>query len=359
MNMAGNPSRWSMHPASQFSPSPSLFPSQFVFGTSSSSPSPSPSLPFNPLPENLELPHQSWSQLLVGGLPGEDGEEEEDRYGLSNFQQIKKLGNWEEQMLNLNPPFSRVLHPHPHHVVGDIKQNINLEGHEDDHEEFQTPKWSSHNHHQHHQVNIPHVSSPRSCVTTSPTTNMLDFSYTNPDASNHQPDQSSECKSTSATGGACKKARVQPSSSQPPLKVRKEKLGDRITALHQLVSPFGKTDTASVLLEAIGYIRFLQGQIEALSSPYLTTSSSNIRNHPVSVQNERNSVFPEDPGQLLNDICLKRKGGPNLQDSQDNNSKPKDLRSRGLCLVRLSCTQHVGNDNGADFWAPTIGGNGF
>ncbi|KAH6781622.1 Prolyl oligopeptidase family protein [Perilla frutescens var. frutescens] len=44
--------------------------------------------------------------------------------------------------------------------------------------------------------------------------------------------------------------------------LRKEKLGDRIKALHQLVSPFGKTDTASFLLEAIGYIRFLHGQIE-------------------------------------------------------------------------------------------------
>ncbi|KAE8718803.1 hypothetical protein F3Y22_tig00109987pilonHSYRG00041 [Hibiscus syriacus] len=45
-------------------------------------------------------------------------------------------------------------------------------------------------------------------------------------------------------------------SNLAPLKVRKEKLGCRITTLHQLVSPFGKTDTASVLLEAIGYIRF-------------------------------------------------------------------------------------------------------
>ncbi|KAK4765306.1 hypothetical protein SAY86_026396 [Trapa natans] len=41
-------------------------------------------------------------------------------------------------------------------------------------------------------------------------------------------------------GGAQKKARVQPSSAQSTIKVRKEKLGDRITALHQLVSPFGK-----------------------------------------------------------------------------------------------------------------------
>ncbi|CAL8176424.1 unnamed protein product [Prunus armeniaca] len=52
---------------------------------------------------------------------------------------------------------------------------------------------------------------------------------------------------------------------------RKNKSGPRSrsrpleTALHQLVSPFGKTDTASVLLEAIGYIRFLQGQIEVIN----------------------------------------------------------------------------------------------
>ena len=30
----------------------------------------------------------------------------------------------------------------------------------------------------------------------------------------------------------------------------------------------------------------------------------------------------------------------------------KDLRSRGLCLVPVSCTSHLADDNGAsDFWA--------
>ncbi|CAL9751798.1 unnamed protein product, partial [Musa acuminata subsp. burmannicoides] len=54
---------------------------------------------------------------------------------------------------------------------------------------------------------------------------------------------------------AFKKARLEGSSSpKSNPKVRKQKLGERITALHQIVSPFGKTDTASVLLEAIGYI---------------------------------------------------------------------------------------------------------
>ncbi|KAK6131232.1 hypothetical protein DH2020_035022 [Rehmannia glutinosa] len=55
-------------------------------------------------------------------------------------------------------------------------------------------------------------------------------------------------------------------------KVRKEKLGDRIAALQQLVAPFGKTDTASVLMEAIGYIKFLQNQVETLSVPYMKAS---------------------------------------------------------------------------------------
>ncbi|XVF74554.1 hypothetical protein PTKIN_Ptkin13bG0119200 [Pterospermum kingtungense] len=323
--MAGNPSCWSMHTPSQQPPAlltPSLFPPQYVLG-SSALPAP------NSLPDNHELP-LSWSQLLLGGLSGEG-----ERVGPSHFHHPnRKLENWENQILNPSPT--------PRPPVVDVKQEVthqnkNMYGHGND--EFQAPRpvsaaWS--------QI-IP-VSSPRSCITTSSnSSNMLAFSYNKAaDATvNTQPlDHSSECNSRSATGGGlCKKARVQPSSSQPPLKVRKEKLGDRITTLHQLVSPFGKTDTASVLLEAIGYIRFLQGQIEALSSPYLGTSSPNIRNQQ-SVQGERNCAFPEEQG-------------------QDNQEKPKDLRSRGLCLVPVSCTQQVGVDTtGADYWAPAFG-SGF
>ncbi|KAG8643409.1 hypothetical protein MANES_11G037000v8 [Manihot esculenta] len=270
--MAGNPSRWSVHPPSQqpssllsSSPSPSLFPSQYVLGSSSSH-------PFNSLTDNQELP-QSWSQLLLGGLSGE-----EDRFGLSHFQP-KKLENWEDPILN---PYSRV--PVVADVKQEIPQNSNLYGHGD--EEFQQLRPTT-------WPQVMPVSSPRSCITTL-SSNILDFSYNKPCVRSQHPDQSSECNST-ATGGLSKKPRVQPYPTQPPLKVRKEKLGDRITALHQLVSPFGKTDTASVLLEAIGYIRFLQGQIEALSSPYLGNSSSNVRNQQ-SVQGEKNSMFPEDPG---------------------------------------------------------------
>ncbi|PPD80231.1 hypothetical protein GOBAR_DD22839 [Gossypium barbadense] len=298
--MAGNPSWWSMHlhPPSQHpstlltTPSPSLFP-QYVVEYSATS-----------LPDNQEL-LQSCSQLLSGGFSGE-----EERLCPSNFQP-KKLENWENQILN---PSLRVP------VVEVIKQEVtqqhsNLYGHHHASEEFQAPRlpvppaaWS--------QIMGTAVlsPSPRSCITTS-SSNMLDFTY------------------NKATDGSI-------SNTQPPVdhssEVRKEKLGDRITALHQLVSPFGKTDTASVLLEAIGYIRFLQSQIEALSSPYLGTASPNMRNQQ-SGQGERNCAFPEDEGQ------------------EKQEPKSKDLRSRGLCLVPVSCTQQVGSDNGADYWSPAFG----
>ncbi|XP_044484786.1 transcription factor bHLH68-like isoform X2 [Mangifera indica] len=281
--MAGNPSWWSMHPPS-ISQQPSTllsssspFPSQYVLGSSS--------LTLNSLPDNNQdqLP-QSWSQLLLGGLSGE----EDKLLNIYHFQS-KKFENYEDH---------QIINPSLRSPAADVKQEVYGHGGE----EFQAPtpaNWPQ----------IMPVSSPRSCV-TSLNTNILDFSVTEVDGNNNNnnqnPDHSSECNST-VTGEICKKARVQSSSSsqvsQPPLKVRKEKLGDRITALHQLVSPFGKTDTASVLFEAIGYIRFLQGQIE-----------------------------------------------DQMQD------KPDDLRSRGLCLVPVSCTQQVGSDNGADYWAPGLGG---
>ncbi|KAK1286409.1 Transcription factor bHLH68 [Acorus calamus] len=324
----GNPNWWSLNNSSSNNnnsgfrgptqqPSlPALFPSSSPSSSSSGSSifnqyAPQlNSLPMMPWQDNQELP-ESWSQLLLGGLVGEEA---------------KKMESWEEQ----------VFHPHQIqqavHVQDHVKQersecgsyvNYNGQGlHQEDHQ-FTSPRsaWTA-------QV-LP-VSSPRSCI-TSFSSNMLDFSNNNSNNNNKfeakhtQPDHSSE--------------------------VRKEKLGDRITALHQLVSPFGKTDTASVLLEAIGYIRFLQSQIEALSSPYL--GSGNLGNMKQHAQGDRNCLFPEDPGQLLNEACMKRKGAS----EQDGEAEPKkDLKSRGLCLMPISFTIHVGSDNGADYWAPAIGG---
>ncbi|KAJ0247475.1 Transcription factor bHLH110 [Hirschfeldia incana] len=134
-----------------------------------------------------------------------------------------------------------------------------------------------------------------------------------------------------------KKPRVESRSSCPPFKVRKEKLGDRIAALQQLVSPFGKTDTASVLMEAIGYIKFLQSQIETLSVPYMRAS----RNRPGKASQQLGSLPQE-----------------------GSEEETRDLRSRGLCLVPLSCMTYVTGDGGdgggslgSGFW-PTPPGFG-
>ncbi|KAE8656541.1 bHLH114 protein [Hibiscus syriacus] len=117
-----------------------------------------------------------------------------------------------------------------------------------------------------------------------------------------------------------KRPRIETPSPLPALKVRKEKLGDRITALQQLVSPFGKTDTASVLHEAIEYIKFLHEQVDFLSTPYMKQAAA-------SVQQQQSTESPE-----------------------------RDLRSLGLCLVPISSTFPVANETTVDFWTPTFGG---
>uniref|UniRef100_A0A804MXL5 BHLH domain-containing protein n=1 Tax=Zea mays TaxID=4577 RepID=A0A804MXL5_MAIZE len=197
-------------------------------------------------------------------------------------------------------------------------------------------------------------SSPRSCITTSLGSNMLDFSNTTvppaPDLKNHHSDNSSEGNSA-GSGSAPKKARVQTSSSaQSTLKVRKERLGDRITALHQIVSPFGKTDTASVLQETIGYIRFLLSQIEALSFPYLGhDNGDSMQQH-----NTNNLLL----NHSTSDAMVQVQGPPMTNQEGEvygngiEEGSRKDLRSRGLCLVPVSCTSHLADDNGpSDFWA--------
>lgn len=122
-----------------------------------------------------------------------------------------------------------------------------------------------------------------------------------------------------------KRARNETAAALPAFKVRKEKMGDRITALQQLVSPFGKTDTASVLSEAIEYIKFLHEQVSALSAPYMKNGAG--------MQNQQNTEKSKDPD------------GPR-----------QDLRTRGLCLVPVSSTFPVTHETAVDFWTPTFGG---
>ncbi|KAJ1293517.1 hypothetical protein BS78_01G074300 [Paspalum vaginatum] len=121
-----------------------------------------------------------------------------------------------------------------------------------------------------------------------------------------------------------------PATNKRP-RVRRERLGERIVALQQLVSPFGKSDTASVLHEALGYIRFLHDQVQVLSSPYM-------QRQPASVH------VPAQEGTVA--------------EPEREPRRPGDLRSRGLCLVPVSCTEHVagnGHSNGADFWSVAAG----
>ncbi|KAL6493086.1 hypothetical protein OROGR_032845 [Orobanche gracilis] len=124
---------------------------------------------------------------------------------------------------------------------------------------------------------------------------------------------------------ATKKSCLEGRASYPPFKVRKEKLGDRISALQQLVAPFGKTDTASVLMGAIGYIKFLEHQVETLSVPYMKAS--------------RNKS-----GRVIEAV-------PSNQNEKDE-EKNHDLRSLGLCLVPLSCLSYITGGGVAAVWPP-------
>lgn len=120
-----------------------------------------------------------------------------------------------------------------------------------------------------------------------------------------------------------KKSKLELRPSCAPLKVRKEKLGDRISALQQMVAPFGKTDTASVLMEAIGYIKFLQNQVETLSVPYMNSKQKATR--------------------------TSTRGGSIKNGNQEIK---RDLRSRGLCLVPLSCLSYVTYGGGSMWETP-------
>nr|XP_043620500.1 transcription factor bHLH112-like isoform X2 [Erigeron canadensis] len=119
-----------------------------------------------------------------------------------------------------------------------------------------------------------------------------------------------------------KRPRLETPSPLPTFKVRKEKLGDRVTALQQLVSPFGKTDTASVLHEAIEYIKLLHDQVNILSAPYMKNGATTQRQQ--------------------------------IQDKIKNNvkegAKQQDLRSRGLCLVPVSSTFPVATGTAPEYW---------
>ncbi|KAM6564642.1 hypothetical protein CsatB_024640 [Cannabis sativa] len=175
-----------------------------------------------------------------------------------------------------------------------------------------------HGHHHHHHDMQEYSRSNSSNMSTRSSSSLLNevtirskrpSSF--PETKEYSRAESKKSKSTS----------ISRTTSNPPLKVRKEKLGDRIAALHRLVAPFGKTDTASVLTEAIGYIQFLHDQVQTLSMPYM--KSVQQTKPPRKIQ-QVHGLGNEEETELM---------------------KKVDLRSRGLCLVPLSCASYL---NGFD-----------
>ncbi|XP_056693156.1 transcription factor bHLH133-like isoform X1 [Spinacia oleracea] len=99
---------------------------------------------------------------------------------------------------------------------------------------------------------------------------------------------------------------------QAPVK-RSQKLSDKISALQELVSPYGKTDTASVLQEACIYIKIIHQEIRRLGISYFELRSS-LQSH------------------LQGDI-----------------ERQSDLQSKGLCLVPVSTMKTITKESlGAD-----------
>ncbi|KAJ4877421.1 Transcription factor bHLH112 [Raphanus sativus] len=140
--------------------------------------------------------------------------------------------------------------------------------------------------------------------------------------------QSESLKRAKNDESPSKKQRISTPSPLPTFKVRKENLRDQITSLQQLVSPFGKTDTASVLQESIEYIKFLHDQVIVLSTPYMKQGASVQQQHQESGKNQ-------------------------------NGNENQELRAHGLCLVPVSSTFPVANETTVDFWTPTFGGSSF
>ncbi|CAN6246617.1 unnamed protein product [Urochloa humidicola] len=131
-----------------------------------------------------------------------------------------------------------------------------------------------------------------------------------------------------------KKSKQEGSKASPPKQqVPKVKIGEKITALQQIVSPFGKTDTASVLFETIKYNKFLHEQVQLLSEPY-TNSSRNKGNLPWVVEHAAETTSKQGDG-----------------------AAEHHLRDRGLCLVPVSWTPQVYRDGTAmDYWTPAYRG---
>ncbi|RWW24816.1 hypothetical protein GW17_00010875 [Ensete ventricosum] len=125
-------------------------------------------------------------------------------------------------------------------------------------------------------------------------------------------------------------------------KVRKEKLGDRITALQQLVSPFGKVK----LPLSMSCIEFSAYE-EWPSNP--ASKGSDCTTLLVRYRCIRYCVLIL---LAIADAWMQSLDKP----KHCQGPEEEDLRSRGLCLVPVSATFGVARETAMDFWTPFLGG---
>ncbi|XP_073013202.1 transcription factor bHLH153-like isoform X1 [Typha latifolia] len=151
-------------------------------------------------------------------------------------------------------------------------------------------------------------------------------------------DSSINSSTTSYGSVRAKKLRTDAEGSTSTKKERKDKIGERIAALQQLVSPFGKSDTASVLQEASGYIKFLHDQLKVL------LLVSFVLLDPKKLKLLSNRLWHS---QVLSAPYMRT-----TIDSKAEEAEYYSLRNRGLCLMPVDTTFGIAQSNGADLWTP-------
>uniref|UniRef100_A0A804LI54 BHLH domain-containing protein n=1 Tax=Zea mays TaxID=4577 RepID=A0A804LI54_MAIZE len=164
-----------------------------------------------------------------------------------------------------------------------------------------------------------------------------------------------------------------PTTSQsikaPPCK-RSQKLGDKITALQQLVSPYGKTDTASVLHEAATCIKHLHEQIQVSrwrivllltqnghATDARARGATDLQQVTVSLRPPRFAIHFSSL-QILTASYPELSSPASQQDTGDEEGGATGLRRRGLCVASLSpavvqlvsAEAALGNRDTEDHW---------
>ncbi|PPS16274.1 hypothetical protein GOBAR_AA04304 [Gossypium barbadense] len=102
--------------------------------------------------------------------------------------------------------------------------------------------------------------------------------------------------------------------------------------------PTLKTDTATVLSEAIGYIQFLHDQVQTLSVPFMKSSQSKFYRTMQGLQVRKEKLG--DRVAALQKLVAPFGKGSRVEGQEE---QKRDLRSRGLCLVPQSSASYFIN----------------